>query len=255
MAHKPNQAIKNVRGTPAAYDTTSVFEGGAYQTYVIVRCIECQEETRVHWNTGGADPAFVEKKLRGMGWHFDAYKPKNCVCPDCLTRRKRQPLPPDSGWVAAHPDSDEDDKLTREETMAKSTNSYISPPTDTAILSAATANVNADEYNRTLTTHQKAKVRAVLDIRFDDSIGRYIDNYDDKKVGEETDLPWALVAQYRELAYGPIKADPMVEAVKSEALALRDEFQIISRAAEDLRASIQRIEGRLVNVEAKARKL
>ena len=258
IAHKPKQAIRNIRGTPAAYETTALFEGGAYQTYIITHCIECGQETRIHWNTGGADPAFVERKFRGLGWRFDAYKPKNCVCPDCLKGRKQfteaaVPKRPSEAMTASqcrypHP----------EETMPKSTsptNSYTPPKTDTGVLTAVTNLTASGHYDRTLTSHEKAKVRAILDGHFDDQLGRYLDNYDDKKVGLETDLPWALVAQYRELAYGPIKPDPAIEAFTKELALMQEELKNLSNAIEAMRARFEAYSGRLVNLEAKAKKL
>lgn len=247
--HKPNQAINNIRGTPPSYDTSTSFEDGAYQTYVTARCIECAQDTRVHWNTGGADPSFVERKFRGLGWRFDAWKPRQCVCPQCLRRR--------GGRTTEKTVNDHLATLSEEpDDMAKSTNSYTPPATDTAVLRAAQTNMEADDaVGRTLTAHEKAKVRRLLDIHFDDGLGRYIDNYDDQRVGKETDVPWALVTELREFAYGPLKADPVVEAVKAEALALRQEFVQLSNALESVRQRVASIEGRLTNVEAKAKKL
>jgi hypothetical protein len=247
VAHKPKQAISNIRGTPAAYESTTVFEEGAYQTYIITHCIECGQETRVHWNTGGADPAFVERKLRGLGWRFDAYKPKNCVCPECVKGRRE----PTSLAGAIY-------NISRGEPMPKSTtptNSYTPPTTDTGVLTAVANLTAAGHYDRTLTSHEKAKVRAIFDGHFDDQLGRYLDNYDDKKVGLETDLPWALVAEYRELAYGPIKADPAIEAFTKELAIMQEELKALSNAIEAMRARFEAYSGRLVNLEAKAKKL
>jgi len=252
--HKPKQAISNIRGTPSAYDTVSVFENGGYQTYVVTHCIECGEETRVHWNTGGADPRFVDKKMRGLGWHYDAFKPKACVCPDCVTGIRKAVAVPAAAAIAAI-----ENMIAREEPAMPKSNSFVpttQPVTSTDVLGAATALMNADDYNnRKLTSHEKAKVRGVLDSHFDDQIGRYIDNYDDQRVGRELNLPWALVAEYRELAYGPIKDDPAVEAVKAEVAALRKELSDLGDIVEDARAQFVRLNGRVVNVEAKAKKL
>jgi len=241
-----------LNATPS-YDTATEFTDGAYHTFVTAHCIECGEAGVLHWNTGGNHPDFVARKYRGMGWHFDAYKPKKCVCPACVAGRKPAPHMADAGGLFK---DSHYENVTQEEPddMAKS-NSYTPPVTDTAVLRAAVAHMEADDYNRTLTSHEKAKVRGVLDSHFDDQIGRYIDNYDDQRVGKETNLPWALVAEYRELAYGPLKADPIVEAVKAEAVVLRQEFTELSHAMDALRDRIVKVEGRLVNVEAKAKKL
>jgi hypothetical protein len=250
IAHKPHQAIKNIRGTPAAYESTTVFEEGAYQTYIITHCIECGGKFQIHWNTGGADPAFVERKFRGLGWQFDAYKPKNCVCPECVKGRK---------FAAGGALASAIYNISQEEpVMAKSTtptNSYAPPTTDTGVLTAVKGLSESGHYDRTLTSHEKAKLRVILDGHFDDQLGRYLDNYDDKKVGLETDLPWALVAQYRELAYGPIKPNPAIEAFTKELAIMQEELKALSNAIEAMRARFEAYSGRLVNLEAKAKKL
>ena len=260
--HKPKQAISNIRGTPAAYDTVSVFENGGYQTYVVTHCIECGEETRVHWNTGGADPRFVDKKMRGLGWHYDAFKPKACVCPTCVTGKKTfQRVDPSTVEVTDSPDGIEIVfTLPSEETMAKTANSFVPttmPSTSTAVLAAAQAQSDADDTvgRTTLTANEKARMRRLLDIHFDDQLGRYIDNYDDERVAKETNIPRKYVTEYRELAYGPLKADPAVEAVKAEVAALRKELSNLNDIVEDARAQFVRLNGRVVNVEAKAKKL
>jgi len=253
--HKPKQAISNIRGTPSAYDTATRFEDGSWQTYVVTHCIECGEEFNIHWNTGGADPRFVDKKMRGLGWHFDAFKPKNCVCPACVTGRRGP----------AHPDSDEDDNLTpREEPMVKANsvdNSGYQPPQrgDTAMLTVAGRGVQNTEVPRKLTAHEKQKIRQFLDGHFDEARGRYLDEYNDKKIGEEVNVPWALVTELRELAYGPLKDDPEVVAYKAEAAAIRQEFiafkAATATALEEMHATAQKLEGRLLNLEGRAKRL
>jgi len=189
-----------------------------------------------------------------MGWHFDAYKPKKCVCPACVAGRKPAPHMADAGGLFK---DSHYENVTQEEPddMAKS-NSYTPPTTDTAVLRAAQTMMEGEDITgRALTANEKARVRRLLDSHFDDQLGRYIDNYDDERVSKETNIPRAFVSEYRELAYGPLKADPAVEAVKAEAVALRQEFTELSRALDAIRARVASVEGKLVNVEAKAKKL
>jgi len=229
-----------LNATPS-YDTATEFTDGAYHTIVTAHCIECGGEGRLHWNTGGNHPDFVARKYRGMGWQFDAYRPRKCVCPECVTGKKSP-----AGAPATQEEPDD---------MAKS-NSYTPPTTDTAVLRAAQTMMEGEDITgRALTANEKARVRRLLDSHFDDQLGRYIDNYDDERVSKETNIPRAFVSEYRELAYGPLKADPAVEAVKAEAVALRQEFVELSHALDAIRARVASVEGKLVNVEAKAKKL
>lgn len=252
--HKPTQAIKNIRGDPRSYDTENRFEDGSWRVYVTTTCIECARDFDVHWSTGGADPRFVEKKMRGLGWRFDAFKPKQCVCPECVRGRKSNGT--DDTTTTTNSEDNDMANTTKPAAPTTPANSYKPPTTDTAVLMAARANNDADDVTgRRLTAHEKARVRSALDSHFDDQLGRYIDGYSDERVGKELDLPWALVTELREFAYGPLKDDPAIAAVKAEVEALRGELVTLSHALDQARATFTKLEGRLVNVEAKARKL
>jgi hypothetical protein len=259
MRNPQKDAIKNIRGLPKAYGTETRFQDGAWQTFVYTWCIECGKRHEVHWNTGGADPAFVDKKMRGLGWHFDAHKPKNCVCPECIQGPAR--AGPVTGKVTEEPN---DMKNTTPPNSTDNNPSGYSPPThagDTAITSMVATQIGKTDVPppRTLTAHERTKVRQLLDGHFDELKGQYLEGYDDKRIGEECNVPWALVTQIRELAYGPIKEDPEKVAFRAEAKALREEFLKMAKSAEEavdkMHAQFKAIEGRLINIEAKARKL
>lgn len=88
---------------------------------------------------------------------------------------------------------------------------------------------------RQLNPEERTRVRALLDGHFDDAVGRYIDGYSDQRIGAELDIPWLRVQEIRELAYGPIKEDPVV-------VELREELSIIRKrldAADAKLAAIQ----------------
>jgi hypothetical protein len=252
MRNPQKDAIKNIRGLPKAYGTETRFQDGAWQTFVFTWCIECGKRHEVHWNTGGADPAFVDKKMRGLGWHFDAHKPKNCVCPECIT-----------GKVTEEPNDMKTTNTTPPNSTDNNPSGYRPPDKgDTALVNIvhnARGTTQEPPVPRTLTAHERTKVRQLLDGHFDELKGQYLEGYDDKRIGEECNVPWALVTQIRELAYGPIKEDPEKVAFRAEAKALREEFVRMSKSAEEavdkLLAQFKAIEGRLLNIEGKAKKL
>jgi hypothetical protein len=234
------QSARAPDGHPASYEVRTQFdqESGRYITLVRTWCIECGEAYDLRWDTGGNHPDFIAKKFKQIGWQFDAYKPRKCVCAICLGARHNRSL--------------------SEELMPKSNSTAYTPPTtDTAMVTVT--NQAADLARRDMTAAQKHRVRTILDMQFDDEKGRYLEGYDDKRVGEEAGVPWAVVVEIRELAYGPLKDDPVIVQYKADVTSLRQEFtaltQRVEKMAIDLKDAVNSFNGRLVNVEAKAKKL
>jgi hypothetical protein len=81
--------------------------------------------------------------------------------------------------------------------------------------------------NRRLSNEERMQVRRLLDQHFDDKDGVYLAGYDDKKIGAELAVPWALVAELRETAYGPIREDPVIAKLKQEFDSLRDDLDTL----------------------------
>ena len=73
---------------------------------------------------------------------------------------------------------------------------------------------------RGLTSDERQKVRHLLDTYFDDKVGGYIENYTDQRIGRECEVPWATVREIRETAYGPIREDARLAAIKGELARL-----------------------------------
>lgn len=74
------------------------------------------------------------------------------------------------------------------------------------------------------TQQERIKIRQLLDHRFDDEAGCWLDGYSDQKAGEELDLPWSMVTRIREAAYGPIRVDPEVAALRAELVQIGREL-------------------------------
>jgi hypothetical protein len=137
-------------------------------------------------------------------------------------------------------------------TSANSIKNIIETPmTATAVAQAGAGAYSVDR----LTRHQKARIRELLDTNFDDEKGRYIDGFNDERIGKEVSVPWALVTEIREKAYGPIQDDPAVVSFKADLASMQEELKVLSNAVEAARATTTRLEGRMVNLEAKAKKL
>lgn len=130
------------------------------------------------------NPEFVARKFRDMGWDCDPWGPGRNRCPQCVAS-KRKPT-----TIAAL----------------------------TADLKPKELNVSATNQSavREATADERARIRHMLDKYFDDAKGCYLDGYTDQKVGAEINVPWALVTKVREAAYGPIRTDPAIEAVRGE---------------------------------------
>jgi hypothetical protein len=207
-----------------------------------LECAVCHEHVSMPWN-GGRNNEKVAKRWRAKGWEFHAYNAASCVCPTCIAKRKerkeREKMAQSNQAQPARADlSLFETKLNGEHVVAASrptgagrrvgpalspTTGYRSePPAANAVVVAGP---------RSLTTDEKMKVRNLLDNKFDDKEGRYLEDYSDQRIGAECDVPWASVAAFREFAYGPIREDPRIAGLRQEFADLRAR---LARAEEQL---------------------
>lgn len=70
------------------------------------------------------------------------------------------------------------------------------------------------------THEERFKIRRALETHFDDAQGAYLDGWSDQRIGKELNLPWAMVSKIREAAFGPIRVDPELVALRAEAAKL-----------------------------------
>lgn len=84
---------------------------------------------------------------------------------------------------------------------------------------------------RKLTPDEKFRVRQLLDAKFDEQKGFYLDAYSDQRIGAETNVPWINVRELREAAYGPIKAIPEMDALLAESTALLERSNTLAKEA------------------------
>jgi hypothetical protein len=94
--------------------------------------------------------------------------------------------------------------------------------------------------NPVLPTPSMAQMRqifAALEEHFDDKEGRYAGDWSDKKIGDQLNIPWAIVAKVREDAGMKMKADP-------EVMKLRADFTALKTMLDDLGIRLASLEKR-----------
>lgn len=104
-----------------------------------------------------------------------------------------------------------------------------------------------------ITPAQKAAVRNLLDKHFDDAAGRYLEGYTDERIAKDLNIPWAFVTQLREAAYGPLKSDPEVDALRKEAASLASKLAHLQADAAALEKALITVNTRLNAVDDRLR--
>lgn len=84
---------------------------------------------------------------------------------------------------------------------------------------------------RKLTPEERFKVRQILDAKFDEQKGYYLEAYTDQKVGAEVNVPWSAVRELREAAYGPLRSVPELDALMAESTALLERANRLAQEA------------------------
>ena len=194
------------------YDIISdPFRGGASKATIKCDCgaIDTRNISGVH------NPEMIVKYFQHKGWDC-SLRAKRVKCPECDGR-----TPKHKGWEPTNP---------QENHMAKAVSPPITAPAVTGFHPEGGANAFESAHNtvlvppaRRLTGEERRAVRDLLDRHFDDNTGRYIDGYSDERIGAELNLPWKLVTELRELAYGPLRGDSELDEIRSMICAIRSE--------------------------------
>lgn len=194
-----------------AHQLQKAFREGKFEHFVEVRCARCDRVEELHQgpNTDTTDPEQLRKRMLSKGWEFDAFRKKNCICPEC--QKDQRDL------------EEEEPKMPKPTLVANS---------DTA------QQVLAQQTPRSLTADERFKVRQLLDQHFDDKMGAYLNQYSDQRIGTELEVPWKLVFDIREAAYGPIREDPRIAAIRSDMARLERQMSELTRGMTDLRTKI-----------------
>lgn len=201
MSFKNADAISRHHGT--SYQLQKAFRNGKFDYFVEVRCSKCEtvEELRQGQNTDTTDPNLLSKRMKSKGWEFHPYNKRACVCPVCQKENSEMPKP----------------------TLVANSDPQV---------------VLAQQTPRTITGEERYKVRHLLDQHFDDKMGAYIDGYSDQRIGTELEIPWKLVFDIREAAYGPIREDPRIAAVRQDMARLERQMSELTKGMTELRSKI-----------------
>lgn len=185
---------KNLRRRAVTREPTfeKVREGGP-QGRLMARfvCDTCGAHVQtplVHNNAGGlSGTATVQRAIQGTGWTVNGAR---VSCPRCVAA------------TAARAKGDRPDPKPEPRPQP----AEVIPMTETK--------------PREASPQERIKIRSILDKHFDDGAGQWLDGYSDQRAGEEIGVPWALVTRIREAAYGPIRVDPEIGAIRAELIQI-----------------------------------
>jgi len=166
--------------------------GGEFRAFACASCARCGVEGALRLNRPGNNPEFVQKQFVEMGWHFDSWNARRVLCPGCqkTAAQERRGESPNKESVVA---------------TVKTQGTPAAKPTLT--LAAAPSKTQ-------LTVKEREMLRDFLAGLFDADKGFYLDAYTDARVAEEKQIPEVLVRDYREVAFGPLRAVPEIEHYK-----------------------------------------
>lgn len=93
---------------------------------------------------------------------------------------------------------------------------------------------------REATNDQRVLIRNLLDKHFDDAVGTFLDGMSDAAIAEKAAVPRVVVERIREAAYGPIKVDPEIQAIRTELAAVKAAAEKLAATVADLSARLDR---------------
>lgn len=196
----------NTRRGEMSYKLTRSFRDGSYHQICTIECAKC-DRVEEFKHAGDYTPELIRKRMLGKGWSFDPFAKKNCLCPRC--RYEKRDMHTTTSIItqySAPMEGDNEMAVTSVPTPAPAASNTNKGTTPTPV-AAVPRGLNSDE---------RGRVRHLLDKYFDDKVGGYIENYTDQRIGRECDVPWATVREIRETAYGPIREDARLTAIKVE---------------------------------------
>lgn len=196
---------------PLAYEMLPRIPDGdsiAYQ-HAVSFC-KCGAEWNKIWRRPH-HPIEIGKAAKRDGWEMDPESAGTTVCPACIEQRKIKRR---------------GERPEKEKTMVAMVNGG-----GVALMPAPKGADNGQA--RALTVDERVAVRALLDGHFDDKAGRYLDSYSDQRVGFECTVPWASVAELREIAYGALKGNAELDTLRGELEQLEKKLAPIMSTAKN----------------------
>lgn len=220
-----------------AYRVKSVpAPGGLRRPMAIAACHGCGAEKQLPVYGPANNPEKIQTMFRQDGWEFDAWNARGIVCPQCQQKR-RERRHGDSGAKGLPPSTTgaEIVKLTASTTASATPK----PPTPIAV---PVAPVPAEATRAELTVEERSKVRDMLVGTFDERLGQYSEGWSDARVARECGglLP-KLVADLREVAFGPLKSIAELDVLHTELKALAERDDALDTKARALEAEAAKL--------------
>lgn len=187
------------RGRILSYQVKSrLVAGGEYRPFACAACHACGTNKEIRQGDRSNNPEAVEKKFRAEGWEFSAWNPREITCPQCIAKRRD----------------------TRRGESGRKGEGEKAVPTLT-LNTPASADAVRPPNKTELTVEERALVRNLLGGCFDEKAGQYSEGWSDQRVAREAgDLPHKLVADLRDLAFGPVRSVSEIEVLRADLAAL-----------------------------------
>ena len=201
------------KARPLGYVTASRrrSEDSGFERVAIFRCVECPAiNERVIKPNQPANPEEISKWAINAGWLAHPWEQSRVLCPACLAAKRSKP---------------------RKETTMEAKPTPINGGSSVVAI-------------KTPTQDHRLKIRSLLDANFDDAVGCYLAGWDDERIARECSVAPAVVERIREAAYGPIRTDPEVLALRHEIDALQKEYIAMADKLNALALRCQGLEGR-----------
>jgi hypothetical protein len=192
------------------YDHVKEWRGSAFVHLFVMSCSTCSFTDRIHLQDS-ISPAGVHQKLRKRGWLTNERKRAKCFCPICATKPKEKTTV--NANVTITPKSE----LAARQSPA--------PVVDRVELSSAAM----QQLLREPTMFEIRRIIEAVGIYFDETEGRYTKGYSDQKIGEELNLPWAMVQKVRDQSGYKLKIDPEVAKLSSDIATVKEMLADLER--------------------------
>jgi len=205
--------------------TTDLLEG-RYARYQSATCRECgYEGIFLDTTKKGAPPEMVKKKFQQKGWEM-GQRSTDDECPKCVgKKREMSPAQKRAAFCRINSIKPRPDNATPKEKPMKA------------------------EQPRQPTQADKTRIRRELMDYYDEALGLYLDDFSDRKLGENLNVPFAWVANIRDaMGLGPDKNEAggqfneAIKLAKDEAKKLRADAEANLEAAAALEKRLSEIE-------------
>lgn len=187
--------------TVLAYEIGPLNAPDDMRSSAILKCAGCDVKGKLPIMGFGNNPEKIEKAFVRLGWRCDVHKASGNFCPKCMKEKA----------VRAEAAARRKDEQCKEEQQVE-LRAFTRTPASATI---STPRVVEIKSLRELTPEQKFRLRQELDQSFDDSAGCYLDGRTDHTVSEKLGIPRAIVIEFRELMYGPLKEDPLITTLRN----------------------------------------